>query len=79
MLEYIAISLLVSVLVHFAFRAIYKDYPIICSWCQKEIRRVNHEGSHGICQDCLRKQEKELEVYDKLKGDEQNGNGKRVV
>ncbi|MBN1863318.1 MAG: hypothetical protein JW808_00300 [Victivallales bacterium] len=55
-------------------KGMLKTIPIACSWCNK-IYHLKHwqieEGrksgiSHGMCPDCVKKQEEELEKLDKL-------------
>ncbi len=37
-----------------------EDFPVICAWCKKEIKRSSVENSHGIREDCLQEQLKNL-------------------
>ena len=49
-------------------------YYVYCGWHkkyfgkEKRIHKTETKGTHGICPECLKKQLKELEEYDKLNG-----------
>jgi hypothetical protein len=41
---------------------------IICAWCTKHLGWTSGEGvTHGICPDCLKKQDRELEEMKRKK------------
>ena len=50
-------------------------YWAMCGWHkqyfgkEKKIHKTETKGTTGICPECLKKQEKELEEYDKIKGE----------